>query len=43
MIADFIGVPYWDAVNMYLYEPKNPRQESDLNADYDSTPRFREM
>lgn len=43
VIADFIGIPYWDAVNMYLYEPKMARRQTDLDADYDSTPRFREM
>ena len=43
VIADFIGIPYWDAVNMYLYEPKIARRQVDLDSDYDSTPRFREM
>jgi hypothetical protein len=43
VIADFIGIPYWDAVSMYLYEPKMARRQTDLDADYDSTPRFREM
>lgn len=43
VIADFIGIPYWDAINMYLYEPKIARRQTDLDADYDSTPRFREM
>ncbi len=43
VIADFIGIPYWDAVNMYLYEPKMARRQTNLDADYDSTPRFREM
>lgn len=43
VIADFIGIPYWDAVDMHLYEPKMARRQVDLDSDYNSTPRFREM
>lgn len=43
VISDFIGIPYWDAINMYLYEPQMARRNTNLDSDYDSTPRFREM
>lgn len=44
VIADFIGIPYWNAIYMHLYLPKTlRRQDDDLDTDYDSTPRFRKM
>lgn len=42
-ISEFLGVPYWDAVSQYAYEPKNRKSVIDTDAPYDSTKRFRDM
>ncbi len=42
-ISEFLGVPYWDAVSLYAYEPKNRKSVVDTDAPYDSTKRFRDM
>lgn len=42
-ISEFLGVPYWDAVSLYAYEPKNKKSVVDTDAPYDSTKRFRDM
>ncbi|MEP0265203.1 hypothetical protein [Dokdonia sp.] len=43
-IADFLGVPYWDAISLYAYTPTTTRtQHQDTDQPYDSTRRFRDM
>ena len=42
-IADFLGIPYWDAIAPYAYQPETPKHRTsqfsneDLDAPYDST------
>ena len=44
IISEFLGVPYWDAVNGQTYTPKNKKSIVDTDAPYDSTRRrYRDM
>lgn len=48
IIAEFIGVPVWDAINSQTYQPTHKKKNMDTNtpydsAGYDSTKRYRDM
>lgn len=43
VLAEFLGVPYWDATNSQTYIPNHRKKYVDTDAPYDSTRRYRDM